>query len=277
MNVSLRHLLGWMVSVFRSRENLIIENLALRQQLLALHAQRPRRRLTALYKLFWVALRTCWSGWKKPLVLVTPRAVVNWHRAGFRLYWAWVSRFRRVEGRKRISREVRVLIFRMVAENPTWGAPRIHGELLKLGFDVSERSVSRWIQRTPGDPDPVKRWLTFLRNHRETIAAMDFFTVPTLTFGVLYCFFVIGHDRRKILHFNVTRNPHALWVVQQLREAWSYKQPNRFLLFDRDTNFGAEVVSTVRDMDASQLARPFAVPGRTALLSAGWEVADATC
>jgi putative transposase len=95
----------------------------------------------------------------------------------------------------------------MVSENPTWGAPRIHGELLKLGFDLSERSVSRWIRRAPRDPDSVKRWLTFLRNHREAIAAMDFFTVPTLTFGVLYCFFVIGHDRRKILHFNVTRNP----------------------------------------------------------------------
>ena len=95
--------------------------------------------------------------------------------------------------------------------------PRIHGELLKLGFEVSERSVSRWIRRAPRDPDSVKRWLTFLRNHREAIAAMDFFTVPTLTFGVLYCFFVIGHDRRKILHFNVTRNPSALWVVQQLR------------------------------------------------------------
>jgi putative transposase len=92
----------------------------------------------------------------------------------------------------------------MVAENPTWGAPRIHGELLKLGFDLSERSVSRWIRRAPRDPDSVKRWLTFLRNHREAIAAMDFFTVPTLTLGVLYCFFVIGHDRRKILHFNVT-------------------------------------------------------------------------
>jgi hypothetical protein len=97
----------------------------------------------------------------------------------------------------------------MVAENATWGAPRIHGELLKLGFDVSERSVSRWIRRAPRDPDPVKRWLAFLRNHRAAVAAMDFFTVPTLTFGVLYCFFVMGHDRRKILHFNVTRNPNA--------------------------------------------------------------------
>ena len=133
--------------------------------------------------------------------MVTPRTVVNWHRAGFRLYWTWVSRVSQVGGRKLVSKEVRALIFRMVSENPTWGAPRIHGELLKLGFELSERSVSRWIRRAPRDPDSVKRWLTFLRNHREAIAAMDFFIVPTLTFGVLYCFFVIGHDRRKILHF----------------------------------------------------------------------------
>jgi len=171
MIASLRHLLGWMVSAFRSREDPVLENLALHQQLLALHAQRPHHRLTALHKLFWVALQTFWSGWRKPLVLVTPRTVVNWHRAGFRLYWAWISRVRKVGGGKRVSKEVRALIFRMVAENPTWGAPRIHGELLKLGFDLSERSVSRWIRRAPRDPDPVKRWLTFLRNHREACAS----------------------------------------------------------------------------------------------------------
>ena len=168
------------------------------------------------------------------------------------------------------------LIFRMVAENPTWGAPRIHGELLKLGFELSERSVSRWIRRAPRDPDPVKRWLTFLRNHREAIAAIDFFTVPTLTFGVLYCFFVIGHDRRKILHFNVTRNPHALWVVQQLREAWAYQQPHRFLLCDREAKFGVDVVSAVREIGSKPTRRAVAVRGRT-LQSAGWEVVDATC
>ena len=216
MIVSLRHLLGWVVSAFRSREDLVLENMALRQQLLALHAKRPRRRLTAPHKLFWVSLRTFWSGWTKPLVLVSPRTVVSWHRAGFRLYWTWVSRARQVGGRKRISKEVRALIFRMVTENPTWGAPRIHGELLKLGFDLSERTVSRWVRRVPKNPDSAQRWLTFLRNHREAIAAMDFFTVPTLTFGVLYCFFILGHDRRQILHFNVTRNPNALWVVQQM-------------------------------------------------------------
>jgi putative transposase len=259
MIVLLRYLLGWVVSAFRSRKGLVLENLALRQQLLALHAKRPRRRLTALHKLFWVALRTFWSGWTKPLVLVTPRTVVSWHRAGFRLYWAWVSRARQV-GRKHVSKEVRALIFRMIAENPTWGAPRIHGELVKLGFDVSERSVSRWVRRSPREPDPSKRWLTFLRNHREAIAAMDFFTVPTLTFGVLYCFFVIGHDRRKILHFNVTRNPNALWIVQQLREAWAFRQPHRFLLFDRDSKFGADMVSAVRDIGSQPTRLAFRSP-----------------
>src|SRR6476620_4906716 len=260
MIVSLRHFLGWLLNVFRSREDLVLENLALRRQLLALHEQHPRRRFTALHKLFWVALRTFWSGLTKPLILVTPRTIVNWHRAGFRLYWTWVSRVSQVGGRKRVSKEVRALIFRMVAENPTVGAPRIHGELLKLGFEVSERSVSRWIRRAPRDPDSVKRWLTFLRNHREAIAAMDFFTVPTLTFGVLYCFFVIGHDRRKILHFNVPRNPNALWVVQQLREAWAYQQPHRFLLFDRDAKFAAEVLSAVRDLGSEPTRTAFRSP-----------------
>src|SRR6202158_51273 len=259
MIVLLRYLLGWVVSAFRSRKGLVLENSALRQQLLALHAKRPRRRLSALHKLFWVALRTFGSGCTKPLVLVTPRTVVSWHRAGFRLYWAWVSRARQV-GRKHVSKEVRALIFRMIAENPTRVAPRIPGELVKLGFDLSERSVSRWVRRSPREPDPSKRWLTFLRNHREAIAAMDFFTVPTLTFGVLYCFFIIGHDRRKILHFNVTRNPNALWGVQQMREAWPYAPAHRSLLFDRDSKFGADVVSAVRDMGSQPTRTAFRSP-----------------
>src|SRR5664280_1104415 len=206
MFLRLRHLLGWIISVFRSREELLLENLALRQQLLALHAKRPRPRLSSVDRLFWVVLRKVWSGWKRPLILVTPETVVRWHRAGFRLYWRWISRARKAVGRKPISREVRELIFRMVAENPTWGAPRIHGELLKLGFDISERTVSRRVKHAKHDPDPARCWLAFLRNHREAIAAMDFFTAPTLTFGVLYCFFVIAHDRRRILHYSVTKH-----------------------------------------------------------------------
>src|SRR6516164_7971799 len=126
MIASFRHLLGWIVSSFRSRKELVLENLALRRQLLALHAQRPRTRLTALHKLFWVALRMFWSGWRKPLVLVTPRSVVNWHRAGFCLYWTWIPRFRRVGGRKGVSKEVRALIFRMAAET-RWSAAHSRG------------------------------------------------------------------------------------------------------------------------------------------------------
>jgi putative transposase len=257
---SLQHLIGWIVGVLRSREDLILENLALRQQLLALHAKRPRRRLPTIHKLFWIALRRLWSGWRDSLILVKPRTVVAWHRAGFRLYWKWVSRARRIGGRTRVSKEIRALILRMAVENPTWGAPRIHGELLKLGFNISEPTVSRWLRRTPRNPDSVQRWLTFLRNHRDAIAAMDFFTVPTITFGVLYCFFVIGHDRRKILRFNVTKNPNALWIVQQMREAWPYTLAHRFLLFDRDAKFGHDVVSSAKEMGASPVRTAFRSP-----------------
>ena len=134
--------------------------------------------------------------------------MVEWHRAGFRLYWNWLSKARQLGGRKPLSQEIRALIFRMAAENPTWGAPRIHGELLKLGFLLSQPTVSRWLRRAPRNPEIGKRWLTFLRDHRDAIAAMDFFTVPTITFGVLYCFFVISHERREILAFQCDTQPH---------------------------------------------------------------------
>lgn len=260
MIASFRYLIGWCIGMFRSRQDLMLENLALRQQLLSLHSRRPRRRLSKVHKLFWIALRRLWSGWKGPLVLVTPRTVVAWHRAGFRLYWRWLSRAKRLGGRTRVSKEIRALIFRMAAENPTWGAPRIHGELLKLGFRISEPTVSRWLRRALRTPGPDQRWLTFLRNHREAIAAMDFFTVPTITFGVLYCFFVIGHDRRKILRFNVTRNPTAFWIVQQMREAWPYSSAQRFLLFDRDAKFGNDVVSSVKQMGSLPIRTAFRSP-----------------
>jgi len=138
------------------------------------------------------------------------------------------------------------LIFRMVVENPTWGAPRIHGELLMLGFDLSERTISRWIKRAPRNSARAKRWLTFLRNHREAIAAMDFFTVPTITFGVLYCFFIISHDRQRILHVNVTKHPTSGWITQQLREAFPFEASHKYLIFDRDRKFGFEVIAAVK-------------------------------
>ena len=148
----------------------------------------------------------------------------------------------------------------MAAENPTWGAPRIHGELLKLGLVLSEPTVSRWLRKVRRTPDPAQRGLTLLRNHRDAIAAMDFFTVATLRFGILYGFFVIGHDRRKILRFNVTRNPNALWLGQQLREAWPYSPAHRLLLFDHDSKFGIDVIWAVKDLGSQAIRTAFRSP-----------------
>lgn len=156
--------------LLRSRRNLLLENLALRQQLAVLQARRPRPRLSTPDKLFWVLARCVWSGWQRSLIVVAPETVVRWHRAGFRLYWTWLSRHRARVGRKRTSKELRALIFQMVAENPTWGAPRIHGELQMLGLVISERTVSRWVRRAPKNPEPARRWMAFLDNHRELIA-----------------------------------------------------------------------------------------------------------
>ncbi len=180
-------------------------------------------------------------------------------------------------GRKGASKEIRDLIFRMVAENPAWGAPRIHGELLMLGFEVSERTISCWMRRAPRDPEPAKRWLTFLKNHREAIAAMDFFTVPTVTFSVLYCFFIIGHDRRRILHFNVTSHPTSGWIAQQLREAFPYQSVPRFLIFDRDTKYRVEIPIAVRSMAMTPVRTSLQSPCRMASRSAGLRVVGTIC
>jgi len=181
--------LGALVRLLRARRSLLLENLALRQQLAVLKRRYPRPRLDLLDKLFWVAVRRFWSRRQQSLIAVTPETVVRWHRGGFRLYWKLISNVRRPIGRRQTSKEVREFIFRMVVENPTWGAPGIHGELLMRGFGVSERTVCRWMKRAPRDPEPARRWITFLRNHREAIAAVDFVTVPTIIFSVFYSFF----------------------------------------------------------------------------------------
>jgi putative transposase len=216
-------------TLVRSRYNLGLEIFALRQQLGVLKRKHPRPRLQLQDRIFWLLLRRLWPAWRDALVIVKPETVVAWHRAGFRLFWFLRSRPKSL-GRPKIDAEVRTLIRRMANENPCWGAPRIHGELLKLGFDVSERTVSRYLHRLFPPHDARKRWAAFLRNHREAITAMDFFTVPTLTFRVLYCFFVIEHGRRKILHFNVTEHPTGSWIVQQLREAFLESGPYRYAI-----------------------------------------------
>jgi transposase InsO family protein len=145
----------------------------------------------------------------------------------------------------------------LITENPTWGAPRIHGELKMLGFDLSERTVLRWMRKAPRNPEPANRWMAFLNNHREAIAAMDFFTVPTLTFGVLTCFFVIAHDRRRVLHFNVTRHPTSAWVAQQLRNAFPYDTAPKYLIHDRDATFNDEVIRTMKVLGTKPVRTSF--------------------
>jgi putative transposase len=208
----LRLLIVLVARSFCCRRDLLLENLALRQQLAVLKERRPRPRFSNSDRLLWTTLSRLWSKWQGALILVQPETVVRWHSAGFKLYWKWISGHRARVGIRCVSREVKELIFRMVAENSTWGAPRIHGELKMLGIDISERTVLRWMRKAPRNPDPAKRWSAFLSNHREAIAAMDFFTVPTLTFGVLYCFFIISHDRRRILHCNGTSRPNSEWI-----------------------------------------------------------------
>jgi putative transposase len=201
---------------------------------------------------------------------------VRWHRAGFKLYWKWISRSGVQVGRRSTSRELRELIIRMVVENPTWGAPRIHGELKMLGFDPSERTVLRWMRRAPGSPEPAARWAAFLSNHRDAIAAMDFFTVPTLTFSVLYCFFVISHERRRILHFNATRHPTGAWVSQQLRKAFPYDCAAKYLILDRASNFDSDVMES-RPSVSNRNERVSEVHGRTALRNDSLGLAAVIC
>jgi putative transposase len=249
--------------------------IALRQQLAVLKRKRPRPTLNCFDRLFWIALRRFWPGWKNVLLIVKPDTVIGWHRAGFRLYWRWRSRPR--TGRPEITSEVRDLIRRLANENSGWGAPKIHGELLKLGFEVSERSVSRYLRRVHRRGDPSKSWLTFLRNHREAIVALDFFTITTVTFQQLYCLFVIEHGRRRILHFNVSRYPSADWVLQQLREVFSEAGPYRYVIFDRDAKFDGQVIAFLKCTGLKPKQTSVQSPWQNAWPSDGSEVVAESC
>ena len=205
---------------FRTRALLQAEVLALRHQLLVLQrVSRDRKlRLSLVDRLFWVWLSRLWSGWRSALVIVKPETVLAWHRRGFRLYWSWKSRH--PKGRPSVSREVIDLIRRMSVANPRWGAPRIHGELLKLGFELAESTVARYMVR-PRRP-PSQTWRTFLANHAKTLVSCDFLVVPTVFFRVLFVFVILSHDRRRPVHVAVTEYPTSEWVAHQLLEAFPW-------------------------------------------------------
>jgi putative transposase len=222
-------------SLFVPRLVLVTENLALRQQLLVLHRSSSRPRLRHRDRLFWIALSQLWRDWRTILVIVKPETVVKWHRQGFKCYWRWKSRSRPV-GRPRIDQEIRDLIRKMSRENRTWGVPRIQAELHLLGYEVAESTVAKYRVRIRRPPSQT--WKSFLQNHAGQIVAIDFFTVPTVTFNILYVLVVLLHERRQVAHFNVTAHPTALWTAQQIIEAFPEETAPRFLLRDRDSIYG---------------------------------------
>jgi transposase InsO family protein len=228
--------LAMLRGVVRSRAALHLEILALRHQLQVLQRSRPRRlRLAKADRWLWAWLSAAWSGWRTALVIVKPETVIAWHRQGVRLFWTWKSRRR--NGRPPVAADMRSLIQTMSKENPLWGAPRIHGELLKLGLDVSQATVAKYMAR-PTTP-PSQSWRTFLANHVQQVAAADFFVVPTATCRLLFVLVILAHERRRVVHLAVTDQPTAVWTAQQLREAFPWNETPRYLVHDRDSAFSA--------------------------------------
>jgi len=219
----------------RTHRSLVLENLALRHQLAVLQRTAPCPRLRRSDRVFWVLLSRLWRGWAETVSMVRPDTVIRWQRTGFGLFWTWKSR-RHGPGRPAVAPEVRALIRRMSEANPLWGAPRIHGERQKLGLEISQATVSKCLvrRRTP----PSQSWRTFLANHVGSLVSVDFFIVPTVMFKVLFVFVVRAHDRRRVVHVNVTDAPTAQWTAQQLVEAFPWETAPRYLLRDRDAVYG---------------------------------------
>jgi len=238
-------LLAILASPFKSKSRLEAENAALRHQLMVLRRKmRGRVRLTNNDRWFFIQLYRWFPSILQVVTIVQPETLVRWHRAGFRCYWRWKSRLR--GGRPQIEAELHALIRRMSIDNPLWGAPRIHGELLKLGFEVAQSSVAKYMIKRHGPPS--QGWRTFLRNHAPDIAAMDLFVVPTIGFNLLYGFVIVRLDRRDLVWTNVTTNPTAEWIARQLTEAFPWNDAPRYLIRDRDCIYGAVVTRRLRAM-----------------------------
>ena len=228
--------LAVLAAPFKSKSRLEAENAALRHQLIVLRRKvQGRVRLTNNDRWFFIQLYRWFPSILKVLTIIRPETLVRWHRAGFRCYWRWKSRSR--GGRPQIETDLRALIRRMSIENPLWGAPRIHGELLKLGFEVAQSSVAKYMVKRRGPPS--QGWRTFLRNHAPDIAAMDLFVVPTIGFDLLYAFLIVRLDRRDLVWINVTTNPTAEWIARQLTEAFPWNEAPRYLIRDRDRIYGS--------------------------------------
>jgi len=229
MNSVLASLISTLLVSFRSRIALQTGILALRHQInLLRRSSQKRPHLRVSDRILWVWLSRLWSNWRSSLLIVRPETILRWHRQGFRLYWRWKSR--RV-GRPDAGREIRELVRKMCVSNPTWGAPRIHSELLKLGVDVSQTTVSKYMVQKPKPPS--QSWPAFLDNHIKQLVSIDFFVVPMIDFKLMFVFLVLAHERRRVIHFNVTEHPTADWTAQQILQVFSLDTAPRYLLRDR--------------------------------------------
>jgi transposase InsO family protein len=237
--------LAVLASPFKSKNRLEAENAVLRHQLVVLRRKlKGRARLTNNDRWFFVQMYRWFPPILKVVTIIEPETLVRWHRAGFRRYWRWKSRSR--GGRPQIDAELRALIRHMSMENLLWGAPRIHGELLKLGFSVAQSTVATYMVKRRGPPS--QGWRTFLRNHVPDIAAMDLFVVPTIGFKLLYGFVIVRLSRRDLVWINVTTNPTAEWIARQITEAFPWNEDPRYLVRDRDRIYGAVVTRRLRAM-----------------------------
>jgi transposase InsO family protein len=230
---------------------LVLENLALRQQLTTMKRSIKRPQLRCRDRLFWVFLSRFWSNWREALVIVKADTVVRWHKKSFKLFWKFKSR-RKGPGRPPVSPEIRDLVRKMLEANPLWGAPRIHGELLKLGIEISERTVSNLISPLRIKP-PSQTWRTFLKNHMMSMVSIDFFMVPTATFRILFVLVILSHNRRQVVHFNVTSNPTAMRTAQQMVEAFPWDTAPRYLLRDRDSIYGSYFRTRLKNMGINEI------------------------
>ena len=241
----LRFAFSFLLSVFKSHTQLHLEVLFLKKQLEIVVRSSPKLRLTPSDRFSISFLTGLYDSWREALLIVQPETVIRWHRQSFRVFWKWKSRS--TPGRPAIPPAQINLIKQMANENPLWGAPRIHTELLKLGFDISEATVQRYVPKKQ-HKTTRQRWKTFLKNHSAQIVSVDFLVVPTITFKLLYVLVFLSHDRRRIIHFNLTAHPTAQWSSQQLRNAFSEEEPPRFLIRDRDMKFAkvfTQVVSAL--------------------------------
>ena len=246
----LLHVLRLLTFLFGGHRQLAVENLALRQQLAVYKRTTARPKLRTTDRLFWIWLARVWAGWRQPLVIVTANTVLRWQRRRFREYWSKLSG-RSTGGRPAVHAEIKTLITRMATANPLWGAPRIHGEFLKLGIDVAERTVPRLMPKRR--PRPSQTWRTFLDNHVRDLVSLDFFTVPTARLRVLFVLVVLVHHRRRVVHFNVTEHPTAHWTAQQIVDAFPDDSAPSYLLRDRDSVYGHVFRQRVKGMGIGEV------------------------